>query len=89
MPGEGAAQIAVGDDSEEVGVGVDDASGAEGAAGHLDDDLAKWRAEGDGGEVAVHRLMDTQMEIAADLAGGVETGEIGMAELPDFSHGKS
>lgn len=70
-----------------MAIGVNDAGSAEGAAGHLDDDLAEWRAEGDGGEVAVHRLVDAQMEIAADLAGGVEAGKIGMAELPDLGDG--
>ncbi len=88
MAGEGAAEVAVGDEAEEMAVGIDDAGGSEGAAGHFDDDLAERGAEGDGREVAVHRLVDAQMEIAADLTGGVETGEIGVAELAEFGDGE-
>lgn len=88
MTGEGSTEVAVGDDAEEMGIGIDDASGAERATGHLDDELAEGRAEGDGGEVAVHRLMDAEMEVATDLAGGVEAGEIGVGELADLGDGE-
>jgi hypothetical protein len=87
VAGQGAAEVAVGDEAEQMGVGIDDAGGAEGAAGHFDDEFAERGAEGDGGVVAVHRLVDAEMEVAADLAGGMETGEIGMRELADFGDG--
>jgi len=88
VAGEGAAEVAVRNDAEKMGVGIDDAGGPEGAAGHLDDQLAERGAEGDGGEVAVHGLMDAEMEIAADLTGRVEAGEIGMGELADLGDGQ-
>jgi hypothetical protein len=88
VAGEGAAEVAVGDKAEEMGVGIDNAGGAEGAAGHLDNELAERGAEGDGGVVAVHRLVDAEMKIASDLAGGVEAGEIGVAELAEIGDGE-
>jgi len=88
VAGEGAAEVAVGDEAEEMGVGIDDAGGAEGAAGHFYDEFAERGAEGDGGVVAVHRLVDAEMEVAADLAGGVEAGEVGMGELADLGDGQ-
>lgn len=74
---EEAAEVAVGDHTEELAGGTKDGGHAELLAGHLVDDLRHRGVRGDLGEsvAGVHEFMDSG-EALAEPASGVEFGEI-------------
>ena len=86
-----AAEVAVGDDAGEAAVGMSDGGHAEAFVAHFVDDVGHGGVGCDAGQrvAGVHEVFDAE-EFAAEAAGGMQRGEIVVAEIAAFEerHGE-